>query len=138
MAAIFPASTIGGGLCFAFPDVCLTPMPPPVGQAPIPYPNNGMLNQAQGTSTKVKIVMKEVITQKSKIARSNGDEAGTGGGLISGRNMDQATFTGSSKVMIEGRPCVHLTSMTRQNGMNANAPVGAVVAPSQTKVIIAP
>ncbi len=35
MAAIFPASTKGGGQCFAIPDVCLTPAPP---APPIPVP----------------------------------------------------------------------------------------------------
>ena len=35
---IFPASTNGAGMCFAFPDVCLTPAPP-APPVPIPYPN---------------------------------------------------------------------------------------------------
>jgi len=139
MPAIFPGSTNGGGQCMAMPDVCLTPAPPPVGQIPIPYPNTGMMTQAQKTSKKVKFAMKEVITLKSEIPRSMGDEAGTGKGVISGMNMGKVTFKkGSSKVKAEGQPCIHLTSMTGQNGMNANVPVGTVVAPSQTKVIIAP
>ena len=33
---------------------------------------------------------------------------------------------------------VHLTSMTGHNGTNANVPAGVQVAPSQTKVIVAP
>jgi len=139
MAAIFPASTNGGGNCMAVPDVCLTPMPPPVGQAPIPYPNTAMLNQAQKTSTKVKFVNKEVVTLKSEIPKSMGDEAGTGKGVMSGMNMDKVTFKmGSNTVKIEGQPCIYLTSMSAHNGMNANAPAGAQIAPSQTKVIIAP
>ncbi|MDH4267414.1 MAG: DUF4150 domain-containing protein [Deltaproteobacteria bacterium] len=139
MAAIFPALTNGGGQCMAVPDVCLTPAPPPVGQVPIPYPNNGMMNQAQKTSRKVKIVMREVVTLKSEIPRSSGDEAGTGKGVISGMNMDKVIFKiGSSAVKVEGQPCVYVGSMTGQNGINANAPAGAVVASSQTKVIIAP
>ena len=55
------------------------------------------------------------------------------------RPSGKVTFKkGSSKVKVEGQPCIHLTSMTGQNGMNANVPVGTVVAPGQTKVIIAP
>ncbi len=138
MTAIFPASTNAAGQCFATPDVCLTPAPPgpPI---PVPYPNMGMMNQATKTSKKVKIVGKEVVTLKSEIPRSMGDEAGTNGGVISGSNMDKVTFKkGSSKVRVEGSPCVHLTSLTGQNGMNANAPAGAVVAPSQVKVLVAP
>ena len=138
MAAIFPASTKGGGQCFAMPDVCLTPAPP-APPVPIPYPNTGMVNQAKKTSTKVKFVGKEVVTKKSEMSRSMGDEAGVNKGVMSGMNMDKVTYKkGSSKVKIEGQPCVHLTAMTGHNGSNANMPAGVQVAPSQTKVIIAP
>ena len=138
MTAIFPGSTKGGGQCMAVPDVCNTPAPP-AGPIPIPYPNTAMVAQASKTSTKVKFVNKEVVTTKSEIPRSMGDEAGTAGGVMSGRNMDKVTFKkGSSKVKIEGQPCVHLTSTTGHNGSNANAPAGAQIAPSQTKVIVAP
>ena len=95
--------------------------------------------QAQKTSKKVKFVNKEVLTLKSEIPKSMGDEAGTGKGVISGMNMDKVTFKkGSSTVKIEGSPCIYLTSMTAHNGSNANAPAGAQIAPSQTKVIVAP
>lgn len=138
MAAIFPGSTKGGGNCFGAPDVCLTPAPPgpPV---PIPYPNTAMLNQAKKTSTKVKFKGKEVVTKKSEIPRSMGDEAGLNKGVASGMNMSKCTFKkGSSKVLIQGQPCIHLTSMSAHNGASANMPAGAQVAPSQTKVIVAP
>ena len=139
MVAIFPASTTAGGTCMGMPDVCKTPAPPPVGQVPIPYPNTAMLNQATNVSTKVKFVNKEVVTLKSKIPKSMGDEAGTLGGLVSGMNMGEVQFKkGSSTVKIEGQPCIHLTSMTSHNGSNANMPAGAQIAPSQTKVIVAP
>ena len=138
MPAIFPASTKGGGQCMGMPDVCLTPAPP-APPIPIPYPNIGMVNQAQKTSTKVKFSGKEVVTVKSEISRSSGDEAGTNKGVMSGTNMDKVTFKkGSEKVKIEGQKCVHLTSITGHNGSNANMPAGAQIAPSQTKVIIAP
>jgi hypothetical protein len=139
MPPIFPAITKGGGQAFAMPDVCLTPAPPPVGQIPIPYPNFGMMNQASKTSRKVKFAGKEVVTLKSEIPRSMGDEAGTNKGVVSGMNMGKVTFKkGSTKVKVQGQPCVHLTSVTAHNGMNANVPAGCVVAPSQVKVIISP
>ena len=139
MVAIFPAATKGGGNCFAFPDTCLTPMPPPVGTVPIPYPNTGMLNQATKTSTKVKIVSKEAVILKSEIPKSMGDEAGTNKGVVSGMDMDKITFKkGSSKVKAEGSPFIHVTSMSAHNGTSANMPAGAQLAPSQTKVIVAP
>ena len=82
---------------------------------------------------------KEVVTLKSEISRSMGDEAGTNKGVVSGMNMDKVTFKkGSSKVKVEGQPCVHLTSMSAHNGMNANMPAGCQVAPSQIKVLVAP
>lgn len=138
MPAIFPASTKGGGQCLGVPDVCLTPAPP-APPVPIPYPNIGMVNQAKKTSTKVKFAGKEVVTKKSEISRSSGDEAGVNKGVVSGMNMDKVTFKkGSAKVKIQGQPCIHLTSMTGHNGSNANMPAGAQIAPSQTKVIIAP
>ena len=138
MAAIFPASTKGGGQCMGMPDVCLTPAPP-APPIPIPYPNIAMVNQAKKTSKKVKFAGKEVVTIKSEILRSSGDEAGTNKGVMTGTNMDKVTFKkGSSKVKIEGQKCVHLTSMTGHNGSNANMPAGAQIAPSQTKVKVAP
>lgn len=138
MTAIFPASTKGGGQCFAMPDVCLTPAPP-APPIPVPYPNTGMVNQAKKTSTKVKFAGKEVVTKKSEMSRSMGDEAGLNKGVISGMNMSKVSYKkGSSKVKIQGQDCVHLTSMTGHNGSNANMPAGVQVAPSQTKVIISP
>ena len=138
MAAIFPASTKGGGQCLAVPDVCLTPAPP-APPVPIPYPNTGMVNQAKKTSTKVKFAGKEVVTKKSEMSRSMGDEAGVNKGVMSGMNMDKVVFKkGSAKVKVQGQPCVHLTVMTGHNGSNANMPAGAQIAPSQTKVIISP
>jgi len=138
MAAIFPASTKGGGQCLAMPDVCLTPAPP-APPVPVPYPNIGMVNQATKTSTKVKFAGKAVVTKKSEMSRSSGDEAGVNKGVVSGMNMGKVTFKkGSSKVKIQGQPCVHLTTMTGHNGSNANNPVGAQIAPSQTKVLVGP
>ncbi len=139
MPGIFFASTKGGGNCFAMPDVNLTPAPPAPNPVPIPYSNTGLLNQAKKTSTKVKFASKAVVTVKSQISRSMGDEPGINKGVISGENMGKVTFRkGSSKVKVQGQAVVHLTSMSAHNGSNANMPAGAQVAPSQTKVKVAP
>lgn len=138
MTAIFPASTKGGGNCFAIPDVCLTPAPP-APPIPVPYPNTGMVNQAKKTSKKVKFSGKEVVKKDSEMSRSMGDEAGVNKGVMSGMNMSKVLYKkGSAKVKIQGQPCIHLTSMTGHNGSNANMPAGAQISPSQTKVIISP
>ncbi|MCP4690071.1 MAG: DUF4150 domain-containing protein, partial [Desulfobacterales bacterium] len=106
---------------------------------PVPYPNTAMVNQAKKTTKKVKILKKAAVTKKSEISRSMGDEAGTNKGVMSGTNMGKVAFKkGSSKVKLEGQPCVHLTCITGHNGANANMPAGAQVAPSQTKVIVSP
>jgi len=139
MAATFPAATKADGHAFAMPDPCLTPAPPSPSPVPIPYPNTGMFIQAQKTATKVKFVGKEVVTKKSEISRSMGDEAGVNKGVMSGMNMGKVLFKkGSAKVKIQGQPCVFLTCMTGHNGANANMPAGAHIAPSQTKVLVAP
>ena len=135
---MFPGSSKAAGQCFAIPDTCLTPAPP-APPVPVPYPNTGMVNQAKKTSTKVKFVGKEVVTLKSEIAKSMGDEAGTNKGVVSHMNMDKILFKkGSSKVKVEGQPCIYLTSMCGHNGANANMPAGNQVAPSQNKVLVAP
>lgn len=136
---MLPASTTGGGQCLAMPDVCKTPAPPSPSPVPVPYPNIGMCNQAAKAAAKVKFAGKPVLTLKSEISRSSGDEAGTLGGVVSNRNMDKVVFKkGSSKVKVEGQKVVHLTSTTGHNGSNANMPAGAQIAPSQVKVLVAP
>ena len=134
---MFPGCTNAGGSCMGMPDACLTPAGP-AGQVPIPYPNNGMLMQADQVSTKVQFVNKDALTVDSKIPQSMGDEAGVGGGVTSGTNMDAIAFKlGSSKVKVEGSPVARLTSITAHNGTSANMPAGAVIAPSQIKVLVA-
>jgi len=135
-----PASTNGGGQCFAFPDVCKTPTP--AGPVPIPYPNIAMLNQASGgtCSSKVKIVGNKAVTQDTEITMSSGDEAGSVGGVVSNKIKGPAKFTqGSGKVKIEGKGAAYLGAMVGQNdSSNSNMPAGHQVAPSQVKVIVAP
>jgi hypothetical protein len=133
---MFPASTMGGGNAFAFPDTCKTPSP--AGPVPIPYPNIATLNMANAATCtmKVKIMNSAAITKSSIVPLTSGDEAGVAGGVISGQNMGQCAFKmGVSKVKLEGNEAVNMLKPTGQNGSNANA-VGMIVAPSQTKVII--
>lgn len=139
---MFPATTNGGGQC-AVPgplDVCKTPTP--AGPQPLPYPNFATATQASGgtCSSKVKFMNKKACTKKTEITMSSGDEAGNaGGGVVSNRFKGPVVYKkGSSKVKIEGDQAVHLTSMTGHNGTNANMPAGVQVAPSQTKVKVAP
>jgi len=65
-----------------------TPAPP----LPVPNPNTAMLNVANNTSKHANIVNKEVVTLKSKVPRTMGDEAGVNGGIMSGMNLGEASF----------------------------------------------
>lgn len=132
---ILPAATTAGGLCFALPDVCLTPAAP--SPVPVAYPNTGQWTTATGFVDKVVVEMRPVIAEGSKIPMSSGDEAGTNGGVISGVNMKEIQpKTFSSTVVFGGKKAVTLGAMTAHNGSNANAPVGAHISPSQQKVFV--
>ncbi len=131
----FPASTKAAGQTLGIPDVCKTPSP--AGPIPIPYPNTGQLNVADGVIDKVLIESKEVVVESSKLPNSQGDEAGTAGGVVSGKNMDQITFkVYSTKVIAKGKKVVYCTATTAHNGSNPNMPAGAQIVPSQTKVLL--
>lgn len=132
---MLPASCTAGGVCMGTPDVCKTPAAP--SPIPIPYPNIAQCASASSTSQKVKITNMPAIVQNSEIPSSNGDEAGTLGGVVSSQNMAKAVFKmGSSKVKFEGKAACHLTSMVGMNGSNANFPAGQQIAPSQAMVLV--
>ncbi len=135
---MFPASTKGGGNAFAFPDTCKVPAPP-APPIPTPFPNTAMLNQANGgtCSMNVKILNKAIITKATQVPRTMGDEPGTLGGVVSGVNMGPAGFkAGAANVKVEGNDIITQMKTAAQNGSNANAPMGVVLAPSQTKVFV--
>ena len=122
---MMPASAKSSGTCATTgpTDVCKTPAPPAPAPVPIPYPNIGMCGQATGTADKVKICGSSCITVKSKIPMSTGDEPGVAGGMISSQFKGQIVWKkGSGKVKAEGSAVAHVTSMTGQNGNNANTP----------------
>ena len=133
-----PASTKAAGMCTAMPDACLTPMPAPAPPAPIPYPNIAQCATATGESTKVVVMNVGAIVEGTKIPKSQGDEAGSNGGVMSGVFGDQVEWkVFSSKVKFEGKGVAHVTSVTAHNGVSANAPGGVQSVPSQAKVIVA-
>lgn len=116
--------TVKDGICFAFPDVCLTPAPPSA-PVPIPYPNTAQLSDATGTASTVKAGGKEVVTEASSIASSTGDEAGSSGGVTSGTTKGECKFTTfSATVKANGKGIVRMGDSTTQNKQNA---VGTVL-----------
>ena len=127
-------STKAGGQCFAFPDVCLVPSP--AGPVPTPFPNTAECRNADGTASTVLAGNKEVLVESSRIPTSTGDEAGSGGGVVSAVNRGPATFkTASAKVYAKGKKVILHGAQTAHNGDNANMPAGQQVSPSQGKVI---
>ncbi len=104
----------------------------------MPYPNLGTVSGASGTCSKVLIQKKQAVTIQSKLPSSKGDEPGTVGGVISNCNRGKIVYKkASSKVYAKGKKVAHVMSATAHNGSNANVPIGAQVAPSQTKVLVA-
>lgn len=120
-----PITTTQGGICFAFPNVCKTPAPPPPGNmVPIPYPSIGQLSAAKNTAAKVKAGGAEVVTTASNIEATTGDAAGTGGGVKSTTFGKGVQFTqGSSTVFAEGNAVVRMGDPTSQNQGNATGTV---------------
>jgi hypothetical protein len=124
------------GMTLAFPNVCLTPSAP--SPIPVPYPSIGQCATADAATCtmRVKILNKPVLTVKSKVMKTQGDEAGTGGGVTSGMFGGPCGRTQSSmKVNMEGSPIVTNLQMIGSNGAAPNAPVGNQLAPSQIKVL---
>lgn len=117
-----PITTTKGGICFAFPNVCKTPVPPPPTQVPIPYPSIGQLKDATGTSPDVNAGSNPVVTTASTIASTTGDSAGTGLGVKGSPPSigGPVKFTaGSASVFANGNAVVRMGDPTDQNNGNA-------------------
>ena len=111
-----PITTTSGGICFAFPNVCNTLVPPPPGnQVPIPYPSIGQLSDATGTATDVKAGGSLVVINSSTIPSTTGDAPavpGTKGGKVE-------FAAASSTVFANGSGVVRMFDQTKQNNGNA-------------------
>jgi hypothetical protein len=128
------AKTSAGGMCTAFPDVCLTPAPPAPAPVPIPYPNIGVEPTDVSFVANVLMTCTPAHNMSSQPPMTNGDNAGVAMGVASGTVMGPArTVTAAFTVLVGGMPLARLTSITIQN--NTNAP-GAKVVPSVTNVLV--
>ncbi|MBI4955032.1 MAG: DUF4150 domain-containing protein [Myxococcales bacterium] len=128
------AKSSAGGMCLAFPDVCLTPAPPAPAPVPIPYPNTGVEPTDTTFVTNVLITCTPAHNMSTEPVMTNGDNAGVATGVASGTVMGPArTITAAFTCIVGGMPLSRLTSMTLQN--NTNAP-GAKIVPSATNVLV--
>ncbi|OJH39238.1 DUF4150 domain-containing protein [Cystobacter ferrugineus] len=105
------------GTTVAFPDVCKTPSP--AGPIPIPYPNIARsADTAQGSST-VQVEGNPVCLKDSHFSTSTGDEAGTAGGVVSGKTKGKAEFVNYSfDVKIEGKNVARAFDLMLHNDKN--------------------
>jgi len=106
------------GICAAtIPDVCKTPSPG--GPVPIPYPNISMSsNLANGTTT-VKADGMMIAVKGSEYSMSNGDNAGTVGGVASNTFMKEAKWIlYSMDVKFDGKNACRLMDKMTCNHQN--------------------
>jgi hypothetical protein len=105
------------GISIAFPDVCKTPSP--AGPIPIPYPNIAKSSDTAKGSKKVKIDGNPVCLKDSNFSTSMGDEAGSAGGVISGKTKGKAEFINFSfDVKIEGKNVPRAFDLMLHNDKN--------------------
>lgn len=106
-----------GGMSPIFPDVCKTPTPG--GPVPIPYPNVGKASDTSSGPTSVKTDGQMPMTQGSKYALSSGDEAGSVGGVVSGKVKGACEFMNYSfDVKFEGKNACRLGDPLFHNEKN--------------------
>jgi hypothetical protein len=132
------AKTQMGGLDFAIPDVCLTPIPTPAGPipVPIPYPNMAMPMTAIPSQFKVLTVCMPNHNLMTIIPMSTGDNPGIQLNPLSAMVMGPSKhLMGSVKVLIFGLPGTTMLKPTGQNGVTPGA-FGIALLPSQVKLLI--
>jgi len=125
------------GMNFAFPDVCLTPIPSPAGPipTPIPYPNIALPMTAIPSQVKVLVLAMPAHNLMTVTPMSNGDNGGVMMNPMSGMVMGPSRhLMGSFKTLFGGLPVTKMLNPTGQNGMSPGA-FGASLAPSQIKVM---
>ena len=115
------ADKSGSSGMVSFPDVCKVPAPP-APFVPVPYPNSQYqqnLKAANRADARAKAGSKaaqkdvEAAVSSATLA-SYGDEAGTLKGIVSSKQMGKVSYErGSSKVTIEGKGTVNITTATQ-------------------------
>jgi hypothetical protein len=120
-----------GGMDFAFPDVCLTPVPVPT---PIPYPNIAAKPMAIPNVFTILNTFMPVHNMLTTVPQTNGDNAGVNMGVASGIVMGpKMNVMGSTCLMEQCIPAtMALINPTIQNLTNAP---GLGLVPSQVKVM---
>ena len=106
------------GVTIAFPDVCKTPAPP-AGPIPIPYPNIAQSSDTAKGTKKVKCDGQSTCVKDSNFRMSTGDEAGSVGGVVSGKIKGKAEFVNFSfDVKFEGKNVTRAFDLMLHNDKN--------------------
>jgi len=129
------------GVTIAFPDVCKTPMPP--GPVPIPYPNIARSSDLAKGTKKVSVGGNPVGVSDSNFSTSTGDEAGSAGGVASGKTKGKAEFVNYSfDVKFEGKnvaraldPMLHNDKNTPPAPLLQPPVIGVGKAPGKAKCL---
>lgn len=123
--------TFGIGMSTAVPDVCMTP---PFA-VPAPFPNMAQNAMAIPGYFTIMILGQPELNMASQYALTNGDEAGTMGGVASGVFCGLGRpMLGSMVYFVGGMPSWRMTAPTLQNLTNAP---GCSMVPSQMiKVVL--
>ncbi len=115
MSVVHQASS---GIAPSFPDVCKTPAPP-APPIPIPYPNIAMSSDTDKGTTTVKCDGKPVCVKDSNFKMSTGDEAGSVGGVVSGKIKGKAEFVNFSfDVQFDGKNVARALDLMLHNDKN--------------------
>ncbi|QDE65698.1 MULTISPECIES: DUF4150 domain-containing protein [Myxococcus] len=105
------------GVTVAFPDVCKTPSP--AGPVPIPYPNIAKSSDTSKGTKKVSVEGNPVCVKDSNFSTSTGDEAGSAGGVVSGKTKGKAEFVNYSfDVLFEGKNVARAMDLMLHNDKN--------------------
>ena len=103
------------------PDVCKTPSP--AGPVPIPYPNIAMSSDLADGTTTVKAEGEMAAVKDSKYSKSNGDNAGSAGGVVSSSFMKEAEWIMySMDVKLDGKNACRLSDPMTCNKKNTVSP----------------
>lgn len=106
-----------GGTTVAFPDVCNTPSP--AGPVPIPYSNVAKSSDIAQAAKTVEVDGNPIGVKDSTFSTSTGNEAGTAGGVFSGKTKGRAEFvTWSFDVKVEGQGVVRALDLMTHNDKN--------------------
>jgi len=105
------------GVSPSFPDVCKTPSPG--GPIPIPYPNIAMSSDTAKGTCSVKADGNPVCVKDSNFSTSTGDEAGSAGGVVSGKTKGKAEFVNFSfDVKFDGKNVARALDLMLHNDKN--------------------